>query len=90
MAHGDENNLLATMRSPARSPQLAEVAARENLPIAISSTDVDSDESVTEGFKAIHRDHGLDLCHSGRSEEAALRWSLHGMPFVAAQPLPVS
>lgn len=52
------NNVLATMRSPARSPQLAEVAARENLPIAISSMDVDSDESVTEGFKAIHRDHG--------------------------------
>jgi len=52
------NNVLATMRSPARSPQLAEVAGRENLPIAISSMDVDSDESVTEGFKAIHRGHG--------------------------------
>ena len=52
-----EHNVLATMRSPARSPQLAEVAARENLPIAISSMDVNSDESVTEGFNRIHRDH---------------------------------
>ena len=52
------HSVLATMRSPARSPQLAEVAARENLPIAISSMDVDSDESVAQGINSIHRAHG--------------------------------
>jgi len=52
------HNVLATMRSPARSRQLAEVAMREHLPIEIFSMDVDSDESVTEGFKAIHGKYG--------------------------------
>jgi len=52
------NNVLATMRSPARSPQLAEVATREHLPIEIFSMDVDSDASVGEGFKAIHDKYG--------------------------------
>src|SRR5262249_55176 len=36
----------------------AEVAMREHLPIEIFSMDVDSDESVTEGFKAIHGKYG--------------------------------
>ena len=31
------HNVLATMRSPSRSPQLAEVASRENLAIRILS-----------------------------------------------------
>src|SRR5215831_7368966 len=52
------HNVLATMRSPARSRQLAEVAMREHLPIEIFSMDVDSDESVTEAFKAIHGKYG--------------------------------
>jgi NAD(P)-dependent dehydrogenase (short-subunit alcohol dehydrogenase family) len=52
------NNVLATMRSPERSPHLAEVAAREKLPIAISCMDVDSDESVAKRFEAIHFEHG--------------------------------
>ncbi len=52
------HNVLATMRSPSRSPQLAEVASRENLAIRILSMDVDSDESVTEAFKTIHREYG--------------------------------
>lgn len=52
------NNVLATMRSPARSPQLCEVATREHLPIEIFPMDVDSDESVTEGLKAIHGKYG--------------------------------
>src|SRR5579884_1902783 len=52
------HNVLATMRNPSRSPRLAEVAAREKLPITISTMDVDSDESVREGFRAIHREHG--------------------------------
>jgi NAD(P)-dependent dehydrogenase (short-subunit alcohol dehydrogenase family) len=52
------NNVLATMRSPISSPQLAEVATKEHLPIEIFSMDVDSDASVTEGFKAIHDKYG--------------------------------
>jgi len=48
------HNVLATRRNPDRSPQLAEVATREHLPLEIFPMDVDSDASVTEGFKAIH------------------------------------
>jgi len=52
------NNVLATMRNPARSAQLSAVATREHLPIEIFPMDVDSDESVAEGFKAIHGKYG--------------------------------
>ena len=52
------NIVLATMRSPVSSPQLADVATKEHLPIEIFSMDVDSDASVSEGFKAIHEKYG--------------------------------
>src|SRR3954463_10181741 len=52
------HTVLATMRDPSRSPQLAEIAAREKLPISISAMDVDSDESVREAFKDVHQTHG--------------------------------
>jgi NAD(P)-dependent dehydrogenase (short-subunit alcohol dehydrogenase family) len=52
------HTVLATMRNPAKSPRLAEIAATEKLPISISTMDVDSDESVSNGFAAIHREHG--------------------------------
>ena len=48
----------ATMRSPERSPQLAEKAAQEKLPIVISAMDVDSDSSVKSAIATIERDHG--------------------------------
>jgi NAD(P)-dependent dehydrogenase (short-subunit alcohol dehydrogenase family) len=48
----------ATMRNPSQSPLLADAAKRENLPITISTMDVDSDESVKECIAAIHQDHG--------------------------------
>jgi NAD(P)-dependent dehydrogenase (short-subunit alcohol dehydrogenase family) len=48
----------ATMRNPALSPELAETAAREKLPITISALDVDSDQSVHEGIAQIQKDHG--------------------------------
>ena len=48
----------ATMRNPSQSPQLAETAAREKLPIRISTMDVDSDQSVTLAISAIHQQHG--------------------------------
>jgi NAD(P)-dependent dehydrogenase (short-subunit alcohol dehydrogenase family) len=41
------------MRSPARAPQLGEIAARERLPIHIHVLDVHSDESVRSCFAAI-------------------------------------
>ncbi len=37
----------ATMRNPSQSPELGETAAREKLPIHISTMDVNSDQSVT-------------------------------------------
>jgi NAD(P)-dependent dehydrogenase (short-subunit alcohol dehydrogenase family) len=48
----------ATMRKPSHSPELAEAAARENLPITISTMDVDSDQSVSDGIAQIMKDHG--------------------------------
>jgi NAD(P)-dependent dehydrogenase (short-subunit alcohol dehydrogenase family) len=48
----------ATMRSPSRSPELAETAERENLPITVSALDVDSDQSVRESVARIVKDHG--------------------------------
>lgn len=48
----------ATMRDPSRSPELAELAAKEKLPIRISVMDVDSDESVREGIAEVQRAHG--------------------------------
>jgi NAD(P)-dependent dehydrogenase (short-subunit alcohol dehydrogenase family) len=49
----------ATMRKPSQFPELAEKAAAEKLPIAISAIDVDSDESVSDGIAAIHKEQGL-------------------------------
>jgi NAD(P)-dependent dehydrogenase (short-subunit alcohol dehydrogenase family) len=45
--------VFATMRNPARAPQLAETATRERLPIRIHKLDVDSDESVRACFSEI-------------------------------------
>lgn len=48
----------ATMRNPNQSMELAETAAREELPILISAMDVDFDQSVSDGVAAILKDHG--------------------------------
>src|ERR1051325_3593240 len=47
------HTVFATMRDPARAPQLGEVAGRERLPISISRLDVDSDDSVRDCFAQI-------------------------------------
>jgi len=47
------HQVVATMRNPAGSPELAYQAARENLPICIETMDVDSDESVKQAFGRI-------------------------------------
>ena len=48
----------ATMRNPAQSPELAAIAARENLPITVTALDVDSDQSVATAFASIYDSHG--------------------------------
>jgi len=48
----------ATMRNPAASPELADTARQENLPIHISAMDVDSDASVAQAITALTATHG--------------------------------
>ena len=48
----------ATMRDPGRSPELAQMAERESLPIKVSVMDVDSDNSVKEAIGAIQKENG--------------------------------
>jgi len=48
----------ATMRKPSQSPELAEMTAREKLPITVSAMDVDSDDSVTRAIATIEKDRG--------------------------------
>lgn len=51
----------ATMRNPSQSPQLAETAKREKLPITISTMDVDSDQSVTRAMAEIYKAGPIDV-----------------------------
>jgi NAD(P)-dependent dehydrogenase (short-subunit alcohol dehydrogenase family) len=64
------HTVFATMRNPARSPQLAEIAAKESLPIAISQMDVDSDESVCDGMAAILAKGPIDVLVDNAGVEA--------------------
>jgi NAD(P)-dependent dehydrogenase (short-subunit alcohol dehydrogenase family) len=48
------HQVFATMRNPARTPQLGERAAHEKLQISILTMDVDSDRSVEDCFASIH------------------------------------
>lgn len=50
------HTVCATMRNPARSPELMETAAKERLPIKISAMDVDSDSSVKAAIADIYQD----------------------------------
>lgn len=52
------HEVFATMRNPARAPELSERASAEKLPILVSAMDVDSDESVHEGIASIEKAHG--------------------------------
>jgi len=51
----------ATMRNPSQSPTLAATAAREKLPITISTMDVDSDQSVSDAVAAILKHEPIDV-----------------------------
>jgi NAD(P)-dependent dehydrogenase (short-subunit alcohol dehydrogenase family) len=52
------HTVFATMRNPARSPELAQQAAQEDLPITISAMDVDSDDSVKTAIADIYKSAG--------------------------------
>jgi len=52
------HRVAATMRNPDRAPELAQVAARDNLPITVSAMDVDSDASVREATGRIVKEVG--------------------------------
>lgn len=61
----------ATMRNPSQSPELAETAAREKLPIQVSVMDVDSDQSVSGGIAAILKADGpIDVLVNNAGVEA--------------------
>ncbi|MGA2041198.1 MAG: SDR family oxidoreductase [Bryobacteraceae bacterium] len=49
------HKVYATMRNPARAPELSQRAATERLPITILTMDVDSDRSVTSCFATVYR-----------------------------------
>ena len=49
------HRIYATMRNPARAPQLGQRASAEGLPISILTMDVDSDQSVVDCFAAVFR-----------------------------------
>jgi NAD(P)-dependent dehydrogenase (short-subunit alcohol dehydrogenase family) len=53
------HRVFATMRDPIRCPELGEIAAGEGLPILVSAMDVDSDESVAEGYRTIVAEAGV-------------------------------
>lgn len=47
------HRVYATMRNPSRAPELGQRVASEGLPVSIHPMDVDSDESVADGFVSI-------------------------------------
>jgi NAD(P)-dependent dehydrogenase (short-subunit alcohol dehydrogenase family) len=78
------HTVFATMRNPDGTPNLAEIAARERLPIEIRTLNVDSDESVRACFEGISKridvlvnNAGLE-CH-GSIEELPLATFLDTM-----------
>ena len=57
----------ATMRNPEATPELAQMAARENLKIVITKLDVDSDQSVAQGIAAILQAGACGIAPTWRS-----------------------
>ncbi len=74
------HTVYATMRNPVHSPELAQIAAGEKLPIHISAMDVDSDSSVTSAIGAILATHGaVDVLVNNAGVERA--GSVEELPF---------
>ena len=65
------HRVFATMRNPSASPALAEAAARENLPVTISTMYVNSDESVSGAIAAVLKQGPLDVLVNNAGIEAA-------------------
>ena len=62
----------ATMRNPAKSTALADLAASEKLPITVTAMDVDDDHSVQQGFTNIQSQHGaVDILVNNAGVERA-------------------
>jgi len=55
------HSVTATMRNPAGSPELADQAAKEKLPIRIETMDVDSDQSVQQAIARILAQAPVDV-----------------------------
>jgi NAD(P)-dependent dehydrogenase (short-subunit alcohol dehydrogenase family) len=49
------HKVYATMRNPARAPELGRRASAQGLPISILTMDVDSDQSVSDCFASVYR-----------------------------------
>ena len=74
------HRVFATMRNPGAAPQLNEIASREELPITVSTMDVDSDDSVSSAIQAILRDQGpIDVLVNNAGIECA--GSVEELPF---------
>jgi NAD(P)-dependent dehydrogenase (short-subunit alcohol dehydrogenase family) len=52
------HQVAATMRNPKRAPELARIAARDDLPITVSAMDVDADASVSDSIGRIVKEIG--------------------------------
>lgn len=68
----------ATMRNPSKAPTLAEMAAKEKLPIAVHAMDVDSDESVRDAIAGILKTGAVDVLVNNAGVEA--RGSVEELP----------
>ena len=55
------HEVVAAMRNPTGSPQLADIAAQEKLPITVETMDVGSDSSVEQAFARILRAGPVDV-----------------------------
>lgn len=74
------HTVFATMRTPSQSPDLAQQAVRENLPIHIFAMDVDSDASVRDAIAKIQDTHGpVDVLVNNAGIEHA--GSIEELPF---------
>ncbi|MBL8213899.1 MAG: SDR family NAD(P)-dependent oxidoreductase [Bryobacterales bacterium] len=55
------HSVIATMRNPAASPELARITAAESLPIQIETLDVNADDSVQTCMRKVHATGPLDV-----------------------------
>lgn len=55
------HTVYATMRDPGRSPDLANTAEKERLPISVWKMDVDSDSSVSQAIRSIQAQGSIDV-----------------------------